>query len=216
MSETLMTLSASLLGLIIHIPSEVCYLLTCCCQKRRLENTGHLTSSSSKGLVAMEPGPSQTLETLVLPETTVTSAPPLAPETQADRIVVAFIPHILQDTFGESQATLMAGRKTQKIHINPQLQWYAGDILNRIDKTDEPIKNLSKESASPFPGIKAFQELYGTTGSEMKEIGLVKKVYCHSEIDQCIQEGLKSTDVDMTMLQSQNWIKEIRADIAQS
>ncbi|KAK7570338.1 hypothetical protein V3481_019518 [Fusarium oxysporum f. sp. vasinfectum] len=164
----------------------------------------------------MEPGPSQTLETLVLPETTATSAPPLAPETQADRIAVAFIPHILQDTFGESQATLMAGRKTQKIHINPQLQWYVGDILNRIDKTDEPIKNLSKESTSPFPGIKAFQEIYGTTGSEMKEIGLVKKVYCHSEIDQCIQEGLKSTNVEMTMLQSQNWIKEIRAGIAQS
>ncbi|KAI8406215.1 hypothetical protein FOFC_13684 [Fusarium oxysporum] len=181
---------------------QISPVLSCLGSSRKISENKAL---SSKGLVAVEPEPSQISETGALPETTGTPAPPHTLEAQASGIsVVIYKPD-------PKQATDAADwQMPPTVVVNPKLRWFDGDVMEL--KIPSETVFYPGEAVSGFPGIKAFMPTNGSTkASGDTELGPVVELFCHEKIPVGIQESLKRslkrTCINMTVFSKWEEIK---------
>ncbi|KAK2134304.1 hypothetical protein NOF04DRAFT_1237130 [Fusarium oxysporum II5] len=168
---------------------QISHVLPCLDSNRE---TSENKTSSSKGLVALEPEHSQIPETGAMPETTGTQAHPHTLEAQASGIsVVLYQPD-------PEQATEAANWQTPStVVVNPKLRWYDGNMME-LEMPSERVL-YDTEAVSNFPGIKAFVPINGSTkATGDTEPVKVTKLYCHERISKGIRDNLASTGVSMT------------------
>ncbi|KAK2122096.1 hypothetical protein NOF04DRAFT_1363258 [Fusarium oxysporum II5] len=168
---------------------QISHVLPCLDSNRE---TSENKTSSSKGLVALEPEHSQIPETGAMPETTGTQAHPHTLEAQASGIsVVLYQPD-------PEQATEAANWQTPStVVVNPKLRWYDGNMME-LEMPSERVL-YDTEAVSNFPGIKAFVPINGSTkATGDTEPVKVTKLYCHERISKGIRESLVRTGVRMT------------------
>ncbi|KNB13969.1 hypothetical protein FOXG_21001 [Fusarium oxysporum f. sp. lycopersici 4287] len=178
-------------GAELEIKDEGCHIspvLSCLDSNRK---TSENKASSSKGLVALEPEPSQIPETGAMPETTGNPAHPHTLEAQASGIsVVLYKPD-------PEQATDAADWQTPPtVVVNPKLTWYDGNMME-LEMPSERVL-YGTEAVSDFPGIKAFVPIDGSTKApgDIKLISVTQLFY-HESISQGIRRSLATTNVTM-------------------
>ncbi|KNB15423.1 hypothetical protein FOXG_22667 [Fusarium oxysporum f. sp. lycopersici 4287] len=191
-------------GAELEIKDEGCHIspvLSCLDSNRK---TSENKASSSKGLVALEPEPSQIPETGAMPETTGNPAHPHTLEAQASGIsVVLYKPD-------PEQATDAADWQTPPtVVVNPKLTWYDGNMME-LEMPSERVL-YGTEAVSDFPGIKAFVPIDGSTKApgDIKLISVTQLFY-HESISQGIRRSLATTNV--TMEKFSKW-EEIKSRI---